>query len=59
MVEGSWTMIISVLMASAIVALVLVLLVQGKWTSQDSWFVAIFSSAIMAMTIDHYFNQIN
>jgi ABC-type sugar transport system permease subunit len=51
-------MIISVLIASAFIGLMLVLLVQGKWTSQDSWFVAIFASAVMAMVIGHYVNQL-
>jgi hypothetical protein len=46
-------MIIS-LIASAVIGLLLVLLVQGKWTSRDSWFVAIFASAIMAMVIGQY-----
>jgi hypothetical protein len=50
-------MITSALMASAIAALVLIVLVQGKWTSQDSWFVAVFASAIMAIVIDHYFHR--
>ena len=44
------------LIASAVIALVLVVLVQGKWTSRDSWFVAVFASAVMAMVIDHYVN---
>ena len=30
----------------------LVVLVQGKWTSRDSWFAAVFASAVMAMVID-------
>jgi hypothetical protein len=47
-------MIISVLIASAVIGLLLVLLVQGKWTSQDSWFVAILASAVMAMVIGQY-----
>ena len=46
------------LIASAVIALVLELL-QGKWTSLDSWFAAVFASAVMAMVIDHYANQIN
>src|SRR5262249_29680531 len=50
-------MIISVLIASAFIGLLLVLLVQGKWTSQDSWFVAVLASAVMAMVIGHYVNQ--
>jgi hypothetical protein len=33
---------------------VVVVLVQGKWTSQDSWFVAVFALAVMAMMIGHY-----
>ena len=52
-------MIISVLIASAFIGLMLVLLVQGKWTSLDSWFVAILASAVMAMVIGHYLNQID
>jgi hypothetical protein len=47
-------MIISVLIASAVIGLLLVLLVQGKWTSMDSWFVAVFASAVMAMVIGQY-----
>jgi hypothetical protein len=45
--------------ASAVIALVLVVLAQGKWTSQDSWFAAVFASAVMAMVIEHYVNHIN
>ena len=52
-------MITCVLIASAASALALVVLVQGKWTSRDSWFAAVFASAVMAMVIDHYVNQIN
>src|SRR5215510_14778982 len=52
-------MIISVLIASAFIGLALVVLVQGKWTSGDSWFVAIFASAVMAMVIGHYITQID
>jgi energy-converting hydrogenase Eha subunit A len=52
-------MITWALIASAVIALVLVVLVQGKWTSRDSWFTAVFASAVMAMAIDHYVNQIN
>jgi hypothetical protein len=52
-------MITCALIGSAVIALVLVVLVQGKWTSQDSWFAAVFASAIMAMVIDHYVNHIN
>jgi hypothetical protein len=52
-------MIISVLIASAFIGLMLVVLVQGKWTSRDSWFVAVFASAVMAMVIGHYITQIN
>ena len=51
-------MIISVLIASAFFGLMLVVLVQGKWTSWDSWFVALFASAIMVMVIDRIVNQI-
>ena len=47
------------LIASAVIALVLVVLVQGKWTRADSWFAAVFASAVMAMVIDHYVNHIN
>ena len=52
-------MITWALIASAVTALVLVVLVQGKWTRADSWFAAVFASAVMAMVIDHYVNQIN
>jgi hypothetical protein len=38
---------------------VLVVLLQGKWTNRDSWFAAVFVSAVMAMMIDHYVNYIN
>jgi hypothetical protein len=47
------------LIGSALIALVLVVLVQGKWTRVDSWFAAVFASAVMAMVIEHYVNQIN
>ena len=53
------TMITYALIASAVIALVLVVLVQGKWTGRDSWFAAVFASAVMAMVIDHYVNHIN
>jgi hypothetical protein len=49
----TWVMIVS-----AVIGLVLVVLAQGRWTSRDSWFVAIFAALIMAMVIDHYFNQL-
>jgi hypothetical protein len=52
-------MITCALIASGVTALVLVVLVQGKWTSVDSWFAVVFASAVMAMVIDHYVNQIN
>ena len=52
-------MITCALITLAVIALVLVVLVQGKWTSQDSWFAAIFASAVVAMVIDHYVNHIN
>jgi hypothetical protein len=52
-------MITWALIASAVIALVFVVLAQGKWTSLDSWFVAVFASAVMAMVIDHYVNHIN
>ena len=51
-------MIISVLIASAVIGLLLVLLVQGKWTSMDSWFVAVLASAVMTMVIGQYVNQL-
>ena len=50
-------MITWALIALAVIALLLVVLVQGKWTSQDSWFVALFAWAVMAMVIGHYVNQ--
>ena len=52
-------MITWALIGPAVVALVLVVLVQGKWTRVDSWFAAVFASAVMAMVIDHYVNHIN
>ena len=52
-------MITCALITLAAIALVFVVLVQGKWTSQDSWFAAVFASAVMAMAIDHYVNHIN
>ena len=52
-------MITWALIASAVIALMLVVLVQGKWTSRDSWFVAVFALAVMAMVIGHYVNQID
>ena len=52
-------MITYALITLAVIALVLVVLVQGKWTSQDSWFAAVFASAVMAMVMDHYVNHIN
>ena len=52
-------MITCALIASAVIALVLVVLVQGKWTSRDSWFATVFASAVIAMVIDHYVNRIN
>jgi hypothetical protein len=51
-------MIIWAVIGSAVIALVLVVLMQGKWTRVDSWFAAVFASALMAMVIDHYVNQI-
>ena len=50
-------MITLALIVSAVIALVLVVLVQGKWTSQDSWFAAVFAMALMAMVIGHYVSQ--
>ena len=50
-------MITLVLIGSAVTALVLVVLVQGKWTSPDSWSAAVFALAVMAMVIGHYVNQ--
>jgi hypothetical protein len=38
-------MITWALIALAVIALLLVVLVQGKWTSQDSWFAAVFAWA--------------
>jgi len=52
-------MITWALIASAVIALVLVVLVQDKWTSLDSWFAAVFAPAVMAMVIDHFVNYIN
>jgi hypothetical protein len=52
-------MITWALIASAVIALVLVVLLQGKWTSRDSWFAAVLASAVMTMVIDHYVNHIN
>jgi len=52
-------MITCALIGSAVIALVLVVLVQGKWTKVDSWFAAVFVSAVMAMVINRYVNQIN
>jgi hypothetical protein len=52
-------MITWALIGSAVIALVLVVLVQGRWARVDSWFAAVFASAVMAMVIDHYVNQIN
>jgi uncharacterized membrane protein YjjP (DUF1212 family) len=52
-------MITWVLIASAVIALMFVVLVQGKWTRVNSWFAAAFASAVMAMVIDHYVNHIN
>jgi hypothetical protein len=58
MVEGGLEeMITLALIVSAVIALVLVVLVQGKWTSQDSWFAAVFATALMAMVIGHYVSQ--
>jgi hypothetical protein len=50
-------MITWALIALAVIALGLVVLVQGKWTSRDSWFLAVFASVVMAMVIDCYVNQ--
>jgi hypothetical protein len=52
-------MITCALITLAAIALVLVVLVQDKWTRADSWFAAVFTLAMMAMVIDHYVNQIN
>jgi hypothetical protein len=49
-------MITSALIASAVIALVLVVLVQRKWIIVDSWFAVVFASAVMATVIDHYVN---
>ena len=50
-------MITLALIVLAVIALLLVVLVQGKWASQDSWFAAVFAMAVMAMVIGHYVNQ--
>ena len=52
-------MITWALIGSAVIALVLVVLLQGKWTGRDSWFAAVFASAVMAMVIDHYVNYMS
>jgi hypothetical protein len=52
-------MITLVLIGSAVTALVLVVLLQGKWTRVDGWFAAVFALAMMAMVIGHFVNQIN
>ena len=52
-------MITCALITLAAIALVLVVLVQDKWTSRDSWFAAVFASAVMAMVINHYVNHID
>jgi hypothetical protein len=49
-------MITLALIVLAVIALVVVVLVQGKWTRVDSWFAAVFASALMAMMIGHYVN---
>jgi hypothetical protein len=41
-------MITWALIGSAVIALVLVVLMQGKWTRADSWFAAVFASGVMA-----------
>ena len=51
-------MIISVMIASAVIGLLLVVLVQGKWTSLDSWFVAILGWSVIAMVIGRYVDQL-
>ena len=51
-------MIISVLIASAVIGLLLLLLVQGGWTSLDIRFVAVLASTVMAMVIGQYVNQL-
>jgi hypothetical protein len=48
---------ISVLIASAVIGLLLVVLVQGGWTSLDILFVAALASSVMAMVIGQYVNQ--
>jgi hypothetical protein len=52
-------MITCALIALAVLALVVVVLVQGKWTRVDSWFAAVFALAVMAMMTGYYVNQIN
>ena len=52
-------MITWALIGSSVIALMLVVLVQGKWTNRDSWFAAVFASALMAMVIGHYVIRID
>src|SRR5262245_47222204 len=52
-------MFISVLIASAVIGLLLVVLVQGGWTSLDRWFVAVLAWAVIAMVIGQYVNQLD
>ena len=52
-------MIIWVLIVSAVIGLLLVVLVQGGWTSLDRWFVAVPGWAVIAMVIGHYVNQLD
>jgi hypothetical protein len=57
--QAGLAMITWVLIASAVIVLVLVVLVQGKWTSWDSWFAAVFALAMMAMVIGPYVIRID
>ena len=50
-------MITWAVIGSAVIALVLVVLVQGKWTSRDSWFAAVFASAVMAIHFHNAFRD--
>ena len=58
-IHTAGAMIISVLVASAAIGLLLVLLVQGGWTSLDRWFVAVLGWAVVAMVIGQYVNQLD
>jgi hypothetical protein len=49
---ASLAMLTWVLIVSAVIGLLLVVLEQDKWTSLDSWFVAILASTVMAMVVN-------